>query len=79
MLESALDLNKTTFPTERSNEILRYAISVLKGTSGMVCSEKGKLHVVLILRKDLAEMGAWWQVVVLNHWIHRFQGGEFSP
>jgi hypothetical protein len=74
-----LETQKPFEKAERANELLRYAISVLKGTSGMVCSEKGKLHVVLILRKDLAEMGAWWQVVVLNHWIHRFQGGEFSP
>lgn len=65
--------------SDRANDLLRYGISVLKGTSGMVSSEKGKLQVALILKKDLARMGAWWQVMVLEHWIHRFQRGDFSP
>lgn len=75
-------MEETQKPFERvarANELLRYAISVLRGTSGMVCSEKGKLEVALVLKKDLARMEAWWQVKILEHWIHRFQGGEFSP
>jgi hypothetical protein len=71
-------LTKKPFPADRANDLLRYGISVLKGTSGMVSTDKGKLQVALILKKDLAEMGAYWQVMVLEYWIHRFQGGEFS-
>jgi hypothetical protein len=71
-------INKTTFPTDRANDLLRYGISVLKGTSGMVSTEKHKLHVALIIKDDLVQMRAYWQVMVLEYWIHRFQGGEFS-
>ena len=58
---------------DRANEILRYAISVLKGTSGMICTRKGKLEVVLVLKRDLARMGAWWQVKRLEYQIHHWQ------
>ena len=58
---------------ERANELLRYAISVLKGTSGVVCTNKGKLELVLVLKKDLARMDAWWQVLRLENQIHEWQ------
>jgi len=70
-------VHQEAFDVETANELLKYAISVLRGSSGMVATEKGKLEVALILKKDLARMGAWYQVKVLDHWIHRFQGGEF--
>ena len=60
---------------ERANEILKYAISVLKGTSGVVCTNKGKFEIALVLKKDLSRMGAWWQVKVLEHQIHQWQKG----
>ena len=59
---------------ERANEVLRYAISVLDGTSGMVCTTKGTFEVALALKRDLARLGAWWQVKRLENHIHKWQG-----
>lgn len=56
-----------------ANKRLKYAISVLNGTSGMKATEKGRLHVVLILKEDLEEFGFWWQAWILECWIHRLQ------
>lgn len=62
---------------ERANDLLRYGIGVLQGKH-IVATEKGRLQIALILMKDLASSGFWWQTKVLQHWIHRAQGGEFS-
>ncbi len=48
---------------QRANCLLRYAIGVLRGR-----------HIV---SRRLEEEGFWWQTKILQHWIHRFQGGEF--
>jgi len=69
---------RNTLDYNRANELLRYGIACLRGKAGIVASEKGKLELALIMKKDLARMGAWWQVKVLDHWIHRFQKGEFG-
>jgi len=61
---------------ERANDLLRYGIGVLQGKH-IVCSQKGRVQIALILMKDLARAGYWWQVKILQHWIHRAQGGEF--
>ena len=61
---------------ERANELLRFAIAVLQGRM-MKATPKGQLEVALILKKELASMGAWWQVLRLENWIHRAQGGKF--
>lgn len=61
----------------RANESTRYAIGVLQGKH-IVSMPKGRLHIALIVKKELASQGFWWQVKVLDHWIHRFQGGEFD-
>ena len=58
---------------DRANEILRYAISVLSKDPPIVATAKGKLEVVLVLKRDLARMGAWWQVKRLENHIHRWQ------
>ena len=62
---------------DRANEVLRYAISVLNGTSGMVCTRKGKLEVVLALKRDLSRMDAWWQIKILECQIHKWQRRNF--
>lgn len=60
----------------RANELLRYGIGVLRGRH-IKSSEKGRLQIALLLKEDLEEMGAWWQVKILNSWIHRAQRGDF--
>jgi hypothetical protein len=62
---------------ERANDLLRYGIGVLQGKY-IVATQKGRLHIALILKKRLASAGFWWQVKVLDAWIHRAQGGEFN-
>ena len=60
---------------ERANDLLRYGIGVLRGEN-IVASPKGRLQIALILMKELASEGFWWQVKILQYWIHRAQGGE---
>jgi hypothetical protein len=60
---------------ERANDLLRYGIGVLQGKH-IVASSKGRLQIALILMKELASEGYWWQVKILQYWIHRAQGGE---
>jgi len=60
---------------ERANELLRYGIGVLRGEN-IVASPKGRLQIALILMKELASEGFWWQVKILQYWIHRAQGGK---
>ncbi len=61
---------------QRANCLLRYAIGVLRGRH-IVSRRKGRLQIALILMNRLEEEGFWWQTKILQHWIHRFQGGEF--
>ena len=58
---------------DRANEILRYAISVLGSNPPIIATTKGKFEVVLALKRDLARMGAWWQIKTLEHHIHKWQ------
>jgi hypothetical protein len=44
-----------------------------------VATRKGRLQIALILMKELASEGFWWQTKILQHWIHRFQGGDLPP
>jgi len=62
---------------ERANDLLRYGIGVLQGKF-IVCKPKGRVQIALILMKRLANAGYWWQVKVLQAWIHRFQGGQLD-
>jgi hypothetical protein len=61
-----------------ANDHLRYAISVLKGSSGMVASRDGILQTVLMLKEDLEDFGFWWQARIVEYWIHRWQDGDFT-
>jgi len=58
---------------ERANELLRYAISVMGSNPPIVATTKGKFELVLALKRDLARMGAWWQVKRLENHIHKWQ------
>ena len=60
---------------ERANDLLRYGIGVLRGEN-IVASPKGRLQIALILMKELASEGFWWQVKILQYWLQRAQGGE---
>ena len=64
---------KTFEKADRANEILRYAISVLGSNPPIIATTKGKFEVVLALKRDLARMGAWWQIKTLEHHIHKWQ------
>ena len=59
---------------ERANDLLRYGIAVLRGQN-IVSSPKGRVQIALILMRELASEGYWWQVKILQYWIHRFQSG----
>ena len=63
---------------EWANQHLRYGISILKGTSGMVATKDGILQMCLILKQDLKDFGFWWQAWILESWIHRWQRGDFT-
>jgi len=63
---------------DRANELLRYAISVLSSDPPIVATKKGRIEVVLVLKRDLARMKAWWQIKILEHHLHRFQKERFE-
>jgi len=62
---------------ERANDLLRYGIQILRG-EGIVSSGLGRIHIALLLKENLEEIGAKWQVRILNAWIHRAQRGDFT-
>lgn len=70
---------KSVSDSERAtaNEILSFAIATLQGKIE-VSKRKARISTCLVLKRRLSEMGCWWQVKVLDHWIHRAQGGEFD-
>lgn len=61
-----------------ANETLKFIVAILQGKAA-ICTVKGRIQIALILKNRLAEKGFWWQVKVAEHWIHRAQGGDFSP
>jgi hypothetical protein len=62
---------------EWANSQLRFGISILQGSAGILQSLKGRIQLALILRDQLREYRFSWQAKILEHWIHRAQGGEF--
>jgi hypothetical protein len=62
---------------EWANDTLSFAVKTLQGKIE-ISKVRGRIATALVLRRELAERGFWWQVKVLNHWIHRAQGGEFG-
>jgi hypothetical protein len=60
----------------RANELLTYGIGVLRGQN-IIARAQVRLQIALILLDDLKDMGAWWQVKILEFWIHRAQKEEF--
>lgn len=62
---------------ERANDLLRYGIKILRG-EGIVSTGLGRIHIALLLKENLEEMGAFWQAKILNSWIHRAKRGDFT-
>lgn len=62
---------------EWANETLRFCIATLQGKIE-VSKVRARISTVLYLKHLLAEKQFWWQVKVLDHWLHRAQGGEFD-
>lgn len=62
---------------ERANETLRFCIKTLKGEVE-VSKVKARIATCLVLKRRLASQGFWWQVKVLDHWIHRAERGDFN-
>lgn len=60
----------------RANEILSYAIQVLKGRK-IISRFKGRLHIALLLKEELEREGFWWQADKIEIWLARAQKGEF--
>lgn len=63
---------------DRANELLSYGIAVLRGKAHYRISRKTKIHIALILLDELKDLGACWQVKILNAWLHRAQRGDFD-
>jgi len=62
---------------QRANDLLSFAVRTLQGKIE-VSRTAARISTALVVRRRLAESGFWWQVKVLNYWIHRAQGGEFG-
>ncbi len=62
---------------EWANDILRFCIATLQGKIE-VSKVPRRISTALYLKGLLAERRFWWQVKVLDAWIHRAQGGEFD-
>jgi hypothetical protein len=60
-----------------ANETLRFCIATLQGKVE-VSKVNRRISTVLHLKERLIEKRFWWQVRVLEHWLHRAQGGEFD-
>lgn len=60
-----------------ANETLKFCIATLQGKIE-VSKVNARISTVLHLKQRLVEKRFWWQVKVLEHWIHRAQGGEFD-
>lgn len=60
-----------------ANETLRFCIATLQGKIE-VSKVKARISTCLVLKRRLASKGFWWQVKILDHWIHRAQRGEFD-
>lgn len=60
-----------------ANDVLKFCISTLKGEIE-VSKIDGRIATCLVLKRRLASRGFWWQVKVLDHWIHRAQRGDFG-
>jgi len=60
-----------------ANETLRFCIATLQGKIE-VSKVNARISTVLHLKELLAERRFWWQVKVLDAWIHRAQRGDFD-
>ncbi|MBA7543775.1 hypothetical protein ES705_36115 [subsurface metagenome] len=60
-----------------ANETLKFCIATLQGKIE-VSKVRRRISTALLLKHRLAEKGFWWQVKVLDAWIHRAQRGEFD-
>jgi hypothetical protein len=70
-------LNEILDHQDWANETLRFCIKTLKGEIE-VSKVKARIATCLILKRELAAKGFWWQVKVLDHWIHRAERGDFD-
>lgn len=70
-------VKKISSDVDWANETLKFCIKTLQGEIE-VSKVKGRISTCLILKRRLAEKGFWWQVKVLDHWIHRAQRGDFG-
>jgi hypothetical protein len=64
--------NKPIGSKEWANSQLRFSIRILKGEI-MRSSWKGRLQLVLYIKKRLLEHGFTWQAKRIDNWIHRLQ------
>ena len=62
---------------ERANSRLRYAIHAIQGKE-FIARDEILLQYCIYVKRDLEASGFWWQAKILDSWIHRFQGGEFT-
>lgn len=60
-----------------ANETLKFCIATLQGKVE-VSKVRARISTCLYLKGLLADRGFWWQVKILQSWLHRAQGGEFD-
>ena len=70
--QESADLKK-----DDANRLLRRGIRALQGKAFRARPEVILQHVLVDL-EELEVGGWWWQAGILQFWIHRFQGGEFT-
>jgi len=70
-------MSPSRIDVEWANDTLRFAVATLQGKVE-VSKVRARISTCILLKHRLAEKGFWWQVKVLDHWIHRAQGGEFD-
>lgn len=80
--DPTLATEKGVFSTSRrdvewANETLSFCIRTLQGKIE-VSKVRARISTCLLLKQRLAQSGFWWQVKILDAWIHRAQGGEFD-
>jgi hypothetical protein len=60
-----------------ANRLLSYAIRALQGKE-FTATVETKIYYGLLVKENFEASGFWWQAKILDSWIHRLQGGEFT-
>jgi len=62
---------------KQANNRLKYAIRAIQGKE-FISRKETLLEYCITVKADLKKSGFPWQAWILDTWIHRLQGGEFT-